>query len=100
MRTNAKFIYSVLAGAGLGAIVGYFFTTSKGNRLRNNAMNNAKDLGYTISDKVKEGVDRITEKVSDVRGDYRNEMEDISENIQGGFDKVKSKGSRFVGRRK
>jgi gas vesicle protein len=98
MRTNAKFIYSVLAGAGIGALVGYFFTTSKGNRLRHDAINSAKFLGSTISDRVMEGVDMITERTSDVRGNFRNKVEDISENIVGGFDKVKEKGSRYSGR--
>jgi gas vesicle protein len=98
MRTNANFIYTVLAGAAVGAIIGYLFTTDKGKEFRGDVMDTARNLGSTISDRVMEGVDIITEKTSDVRGNFRNSVDDIAENIKGGFDKVKSKGSQYVGR--
>jgi gas vesicle protein len=90
MRTNAKFIYSVLAGAAAGAIVGFLFATDKGYRIRNEVADSARSFGSAIRDRAKEGIDVITEKTSDIRGNFRNKVEDISDDIKGGFDKVKS----------
>jgi gas vesicle protein len=90
MRTNAKFIYSVLAGAAAGALVGFLFATDKGYRFRSDVADSARNLGSTIRDRAMEGIDVISEKTSDIRGNFRNKVEDISDEIKGGFDKVKS----------
>jgi gas vesicle protein len=100
MKTNAKFIYSILVGAGVGALIGYFFYNNKGSQLRRNALSATRDFAENIGNRVAEGVDRLAERTSDVRGEFRNKAEDISEQIVGGFDKTKSKSKQYLGRNK
>lgn len=84
MRTNAKFIYSVLAGAAVGALVGYLFTTEKGKHLRS-----------AIGEAVREGTDMIVERTSDISSRFRTRTEDIADELKGGLEKAKSRGSKY-----
>jgi gas vesicle protein len=87
MKTNAKFIYSVLAGAAVGAIVGYLFTTDKGSDFRSDVVDYTKKVSNDIRDKAMDTIDNITERVSDIRGS--RVAEELSDTIKGGYDKVK-----------
>jgi gas vesicle protein len=86
MKTNAKFIYSVLAGAAVGAIVGYLFTTDKGSDFRSDVADYTRRVSSDFRDKAMDTIDNITERVSDIKG---SRVADVAETIKGGYDKVK-----------
>jgi gas vesicle protein len=88
MKTNANFIYSVLAGAAVGAILGYLFTTEKGSEFRGDVVDYTKRVSNDIRDKAMDAIDDITERVSDIKG---KRVAEVAGAIKGGYDKVKGR---------
>ncbi|MDQ3193290.1 MAG: YtxH domain-containing protein [Bacteroidota bacterium] len=99
MKTNNRFILSVITGAAAGALFGFLFTTKKGQYFREDVTYSAKKLGATIREKSMDGVDMIAEKTSDITGRFRTRTEDIGDEIKGGFEKTKSTGRQNLAKR-
>ncbi|HET6244736.1 MAG: YtxH domain-containing protein [Bacteroidetes bacterium] len=96
MKTNNKFIFSLLIGAAAGAVYGFLFTTKKGRYLREDIAYSAKRAAYNIKEKTMQGVDMIAEKTSDISGQFRTNTEDIADEFKGGFGRAKSTARQYV----
>jgi gas vesicle protein len=95
MRNNGKFITLVLAGAAVGAAIGFLFATDKGAELREDISDAVKDMGSRIREKAQEGFDMTTENISEFQEKFRTRVGDVSENIKGGYEKARSKGKQY-----
>ena len=61
MKTS-KVLLGVIAGAGIGALLGMLYAPEKGSKMRRNLNNKKDDIADSLKDKFEEFVDVYTKK--------------------------------------
>ena len=86
MKSSAKVLVALAAGAAIGGVLGILFAPDKGSATREKISDKAKDVTDSIKDyvaiskekleKMKENLeaklDKVNQKISDVKNGYEN----------------------------
>ena len=86
MKSTAKILVALAAGAAVGGVLGILFAPDKGSATREKISDKAKDMSDSIKDyvavskekleKMKENLeaklDKVNQKITDVKNGYEN----------------------------
>jgi gas vesicle protein len=78
MTDNQKFLSGLALGAAAGAAIAILLQTDKGKDM----LNNIKDFASSAGDKVKDGLNGLTDEVSELWGKGKNKAEEWNQTNQ------------------
>jgi gas vesicle protein len=86
---NSKIILGVIAGAGVGALLGMLYAPEKGSKMRRNISFKKDDITDSLKDKFEEFVDIYTRKYENaiatakgVMGDGKSKLNQMSKGLE------------------